>query len=59
METETTEIFKNTAAFILGFLLASICWHFGGVDYSDRNAVSGGAFAISMLVGCMFWFGRK
>lgn len=55
-KTETTKDFINLKAiffFIIGFVLASICWHFGGVDYSDRNAASGLAMVLSMLIGAM------
>jgi len=54
--TQMTKDFINLKAiffFIVGFILASICWHFGGVDYSNYNAASGLAMVVSMLIGAM------
>jgi hypothetical protein len=58
-DPQTTEIAKDVAMFIIGFTLASICWHFGGVDYTDRTFISGMGCAMSMLVGMMFMLARK
>lgn len=61
--TQPTKDFINMKAiffFVVGFMLASICWHYAGIDYNDRNAASGLAMAMSMIVGAMgFMFGMR
>lgn len=57
--TPIAEAAKSIVAFAMGFILASICWHFAGVDYTDKTPISGAACFMSMLVGGMFFCARE